>query len=194
MDLLEKIKSERAQSKKKRPFRPTLFDKVNGVVRKYSLEESFLSKLEVPGDCVAEIKVEFAQLRKKKPIEFPLFSLSAENEYRLTTAIMNKVDNPYLEFAQSPDEIVISKPLFDLNPSLNADKLARYHFETLLLCERAKKEMKDLAKQTDDSRRRKGAGSASESLGDDGSLPDSLEKRIEQLQSFVEKVEDSQAQ
>ena len=54
--------------------------------------------------------------------------------------------------------------------------------------------MNDLVKQAQDSRRRKGAGSAKESLGDEGSLPDSLENRIEQLQSFVEKVEDSQAQ
>jgi hypothetical protein len=194
MDLLQKIKSERAQSKKKRPFKRRLFDKVNGLVRTYSLEESFLSRLEVPEDYFSEAKVEFAQLRKKRPIEFPLFSLSAEKEYRLTTAIMNKVDNPYLEFAQSPDEIVISKTLFDLNPSLGTDTLERYHFETLLLCERAKKEMNDLVKQAQGSRRRKGAGSAKESLGNEGSLPDSLENRIEQLQSFVEKVEDSQAQ
>jgi hypothetical protein len=194
MDLLQKIKSERAQSKKKRPFKRRLFAKVNGLVRTYSLEESFLSRLEVPEDYFSEAKVEFAQLRKKRPIEFPLFSLSAEKEYRLTTAIMNKVDNPYLEFAQSPDEIVISKTLFDLNPSLGADTLERYHFETLLLCERAKKEMNDLVKQAQGSRRRKGAGSAKESLGNEGSLPDSLENRIEQLQSFVEKVEDSQAQ
>ena len=194
MDLLEKIKIERAQSKKKRPFKRTLFHKINGVVRKYSLQESFLSKLEVPEDYVAEAKVAFAQLRKKKPIEFPLFSLSAEKEYRLTAVIMNKVDNPYLEFAQSPEEIVISKPLFDLNPSLGADQLERYHFETLLLCERAKKEMKDLVAQANSSRRKKGAGSARESLEDEGSLPDSLEKRIELLQSFVEKVEDSQIQ
>jgi hypothetical protein len=194
MDLLEKIKSERAESKKKRPFQRTLFDKVNGLVRTYSLEESFLSRLEVPKDYVPEAKVESAQLRKKRPIEFPLFSLSAEKEYRLTAAIMSKVDNPYLEFAQSPEEIAISKTLYDLNPSLGVDTLQRHHFETLLLCERAKKEMEDLLKQANDSRRRKGAESAKKSLGDEGSLPESLEKRIEQLQSFVEKVEDSQAQ
>ena len=180
MDLLEKIKSERAQSKKRKPFRRTLFDKVNGLVREYSLEESFLASLEVPEDYLSETKVEFAQLRKKRPMEFPLFSLSAEEQYRLTTTIMSKVDNPYLEFAQSPDEIAISKTLFDLNPSLGADTLARYHFETLLLCERAKKEMKELAKQVKEGRRKKGAGATR----------DSLEKRIEQLQSFIARVED----
>ena len=190
MDLLEKIKSERAQSKKKRPFKRTLFDKVTGLVRAYSLEESFLSRLETPEDYLSEAKVELAELSRKRPIEFPLFSLSAAEEYRLTTAIMSKVDNPYLEFAESPDEIAISKALFDLNPSLGVDTLQRYHFETLLLCEHAKKEIKDLVKQANDSRRRKGAGSTKESLGDEGSLPDSLEKRIEQLQSFIAKVED----
>ena len=78
---------------------------------------------------------------------------------------MSKVNNPYLEFAQSPDEIAISKTLFDLNPSLGADTLARYHFETLLLCERAKKEMEDLLQQAKDRRRKEGTGSAKESLG-----------------------------
>ena len=194
MDLLEKIRSERAQSKKKRPFKRTLFDKVNGVVRKYGLEESFLSRLEVPEDSLSEANIEFVRLKKKKPMELSLFSLAAAEEYRLTTAIMNKVNNPYLEFAQAPDEIAISKTLFDLNPSLGADKLARYHLETLLLCELAKREMEELLQQAKDRRSRKGAGSAKESLGDEGSLPDSLEKRIVQLQSFVRKVEESQAQ
>jgi len=193
MDLLEKIKSERAQSKKKRPFKRTLFDKVNGLVRAYSLEASFLSSLEVPEEYLPEARVEYAQLKRKRSIEFPLFSLSAEEEYRLTTAIMSKVNNPYLEFAQSPDEIVISKTLFDLNPSLGADSLERYHFETLLLCERAKREMEDLQKKTRARRRNEGAGSAKESRGDGGSPPDSLENRIEQLQSFIAKVENSQA-
>ena len=190
MDLLQKIKSERVQSKKKRPFRRTLFDKISGLVRTYSLEESFLSRLEVLEDYLSEAKVEFAHLKKKRPIEFPLFSLSKEEEYRLTTAIMSKVNNPYLEFAQSPDEIAISKLLFDLNPSLGADTLKRYHFETLLLCERAKKEMEGLLKQTKDRRRQEGTGSAKKSLGDEGSLPESLERRIEQLQGFIAKIED----
>jgi hypothetical protein len=192
MDLLEKIKIERAQSKKKRAFKRTLFDKVNGLVRAYSLEESFLSSLEVPEEYLSEAKVEYAQLKKKRSIEFPLFSLSAEEEYRLTTAIMSKVNNPYLEFAQSPDEIAISKLLFALNPSLGADTLERYHFETLLFCERAKREMEELLKQSRARRRNETTGSAKESRGDGGSPPDSSENRIEQLQSFIAKVESSQ--
>ena len=190
MDLLQKIKTERAQSKKKRLFKRKLFDKVSGLVRAYSLEESFLASLVVPEDYLSEAKVESVQLRKKRPIDFPLFSLSAEEKYRLTTAIMSKVNNPYLEFARSPDEIAISKMLFDLNPSLGADTLERCHFETLLLCERAKKEIKDLVRQAKDNRRKEGAESEKAFEGREGSIPDSLEERIEQLQSFVAKVDD----
>ena len=58
----------------------------------------------------------------------------------------------------------------------------------------AKKEMEELLQQAKDRRRKEGRGSAKESLGDGRSLPDSLEKRIDQLQSFVARVEDSQAQ
>jgi hypothetical protein len=54
--------------------------------------------------------------------------------------------------------------------------------------------MEDLLKQTKNRWRQEGTGSAKKSLGDEGSLPESLEKRIEQLQSFVAKIEDSQDQ
>jgi hypothetical protein len=194
MDLLQKIKRERAQNKRKLPLERTLFDKVSGLVRKYSLEDSFLASLKVPEDYLSGAEIEFVQIRKKSPMEVPLFSLSAEKEYRLTTAIMSKVHNPYLEFACAPEEIALSKILFDLNPSLGADTLARCHFETLLLCERAKQEIEELLKQARDQGKKKGAGSEEEFVGDGDSIPDSLDKRMEQLQSFVARVEDSQAQ
>jgi hypothetical protein len=50
--------------------------------------------------------------------------------------------------------------------------------------------MKYLLQQAKDRRRKEGRGSAKESLGDGSSLPDSLEKRIDQLQSFVARVDD----
>ena len=190
MDLLEKIRNERVQNKRRVPFERTLFDKISGLVRRYSLEESFLSSLENTEDYLSEAKIEFVQLKKKSSMEFQLFSLSPEKEYRLTTAIISKVNNPYLEFARSPDEIAISKTLFDLNPSLETEKLKRCHFETLLLCERAKREIKDLINQAKDSRRKRGTGSEKEFVGDKDSLTDTSEKRIEKLRSFVARVDD----
>jgi hypothetical protein len=194
MDLLEQIKSDRAQKKKKERLRPTLFHRISGVVKRYGLGESFIRELENPEDFILEENMEFAGVRKKQLFEIPLFSLAEEKEYRLTMAIIKKVNNRYLDFVYSPEEIAISKPLFDLNPSLGTEQLERYHFETLLLCERAKNEVIHLAKQERDMRRKKGKGLEKYYVEEEGSSLDSLEKRIEQLRSFIARVEESQAQ
>ena len=138
MDLLKHIKSERAQKKIKQPLQRTPFDRINDLVKQYALGESFLKRLDHFPDHFLRESSEFDHPRAKEPFDPPLFSLSTEEEYRVTMAIMEKVNNPYLHFVNSPDEIVLCGPLFSRNPSLGPDKLARYHFETLLLYELAR--------------------------------------------------------
>jgi hypothetical protein len=70
-------------------------------------------------------------------MERSLFSLVTESEYSLTLSIIGKVDNTYLQFAESPEEILLCGTLYGLNPTIGPEKLMRYHFETLLLHERA---------------------------------------------------------
>jgi hypothetical protein len=188
MDILEQIKSARAQKKKKQPLRPTLFDLISGLVREYGLGESFLEKLAIPEDFLLEQKAEFARVRKKQPFSMPLFSLLEQKEYSLTQAIINKIKNPYLEFAQSPEEIALSKLLFDLNPALGPDKLESYHFETLLLYERAKIDIEELA---EDIRKQMGGGIEKEFGENERLVLGSLEKRLEQLHNFMARVEES---
>jgi len=135
MDLLKHIKSERAQKRIKQPFRRALFDRINGLVRKYGLGESFLRRLDNFTDHLLRENLKFDRVRPKGHFEPPLFSLSTKEEYRVTMAIISKVNNPYLHFVNSPDEILLCGPLFRRNPSLGPDKLGRYHFETLLIDE-----------------------------------------------------------
>jgi hypothetical protein len=71
-------------------------------------------------------------------MENSLFSLVTKEEYSLTVSIIDKIQNPYLKFASSPEEIILSSPLYHINPSLDSEKLMRYHFMTLYLHERAK--------------------------------------------------------
>ena len=189
MDILEQIKTDRAHRKKKRPLRPTLFDRISGLVKEYRLGESFLEHLESPEDFLLEKKAEFAEVRKKQPFRVPLFSLTDKKEYIKTLAIIDKISNPYLEFAQSPEEIALSKLLFDLNPGLGPEKLERYHFETLLLYERAKMMIGELTK---DIRGEMSPGLEKPFVENEGLLQDSLEKLLEQLQNFMAKVEESQ--
>jgi hypothetical protein len=124
MDLVKHIKSERVQKKIKQPFRRALFHRISGLVKEYALGES----------------LQLDRVRVKEHFEPPLFSLSFEEQYRVTMAIMNTVNNAYLHFVNSPDEILLCRPLFSCNPSLGPDKLARYHFETLLLQELGKQD------------------------------------------------------
>ena len=189
MDILAQIKSDRAQRKEKKPLRPTLFARISGLVKEYRLGESFLEKLSSPEDFLLEQKAEFAPVRKKQPFRISLFSLAEQKEYVLTLAIIDKINNPYLEFAQSPEEIALSKLLFELNPSLGEEKLERYHFETLLLYEQAKITVKELAK---DFRKQMVPGLEKPFVENEGSMQDSLEKRLEQLQNFMAKVDESQ--
>jgi len=118
-----------------------------------------------------------------------LFSLAEQKEYALALAIINKIKNPYLEFAQSPEEIALSKLLFELNPDLGEEKLERYHFETLLLYEQAKITVRELAK---DIRKQMVPHLEKPFVENERLIQDSLEKRLEQLQNFMAQVEESQ--
>ncbi|MCG6917012.1 MAG: hypothetical protein LJE89_05620 [Deltaproteobacteria bacterium] len=189
MDILEQIKSDRVQRKQKKPLRPTLFDRISGLVKEYGLGESFLEKLSRPEDFLLEEKAEFARIRNKPPFRIPLFSMAEQKEYVITLAIINKIKNPYLEFAQSPEEIALSKLLFELNPALGEDKLASYHFETLLHYERAKITVKELAM---DFPRQMVPGLEKPFVENEELTEDSPEKLLEQLQNFVAKVDESQ--
>jgi hypothetical protein len=99
--------------------------------------------------------------------------------------IIHRVNNPYLEYAHAPEEIALSKLLYDLNPSLRGERLNRYHFETLLRHERAKKELKDLETQAATVRRTLAADSGNEAQQRELSTLNSLVKRMELLQTFI---------
>jgi hypothetical protein len=132
MDLVKDIRRGRAQQRAKIPFRRTLFDHINAIVKRHALGEEFLANLANFSDNHLREYLAVYRLRAKDHWDPPLFSLSTEEEYRVTIAILNVASNPYLHFASSPEEILLSRPLFDLNPSLEPDKLTRCDFATLL--------------------------------------------------------------
>ena len=137
MNLLTHIKRERKQQRKKKPLKRDVFNQIGGLVRWYGLKENFLDVLDKVEDYLSKEDLQYTRVRLKTPMERSLFSLVTENEYSLTMSIISKVDNSYLQFAESPEEILLCRPLFRLNPTIGPEKLMRYHFETLLLHERA---------------------------------------------------------
>jgi len=159
--------------------------RVSGLVKKHGLTEDFLAELQNPEGFFLERKTEFGRARKKPAFDFSLFSLSGEEHYRLAMEIIHRVNNPYLEYAHAPEEIALSKPLYDLNPSVGVERLKRYHFETLLQHERAKKELKDLETEAATVRRKLAAGPGNEAQQKELSTLNSLVKRMELLQTFI---------
>ena len=138
MELLQDIKRKREKQRKRQPIKRGVFNQISGLVKWYGLEGCFLEALDEVEQYSSRQRIELPRVRMKSSIERPLFSLVTEEEYSLTMSIISKVDNSYLEFAQSPGEILLCRHLYRLNPSLSPEKLRRYHFETLLLHERSK--------------------------------------------------------
>jgi hypothetical protein len=139
MDLKKDIKNKRAKQRIKQPMGQNVFNHIGALVRQHGLSENFLKVLDNVEDYLAGEDLKFSRVRIKIPMESPLFSLVNEEDYAVTMSIISKVDNAYLMFAHSPEEILLCRPLYRLNPLLSPEKLMRYHFETLFLHERAKK-------------------------------------------------------
>lgn len=141
MDIRRHLKQARTRTKK--PFARTAFTVVSALVREYGLDHGFLAQLRdfsLPG--AAELLA--LGLVEKDSFEAPLFSLTGAPGYWLTQEILAAADNPYLRFAHSPEELLLSGPLFRLNPELAPAALARVHFRTLAAREIIQREISRL--------------------------------------------------
>lgn len=128
----EQIKAERVRRRSKRPLERTLFDRIGAIVRRYRLQADFLDSAPefVPGSLPAGTDV--AADAMKQDFAEPLFVLCSAEEYRLVVRIMEKFDNPYLPYANCPEEIALSTVLFEAHPDLDRKLLKRCHFKRLL--------------------------------------------------------------
>ena len=189
MTLLEHIRHKRTRKRKKQLFEREVFTKISALVRWYGLDENFLKKFDNVEDYPPGEKMDFIRVRTKKPFDFPLFSLSSRDEYDLTRALLRKVNNPYLSFAHSPEEILLSGILYHMNAELRPEEFRRYDFETLLFYEHAKKYLKDLANQTAEIGKTIDIGCETENIENKKSQCGTLTEHIKMLHNFITKVE-----
>jgi hypothetical protein len=189
MNLLQHIRSDRKEKKKKEPYKQTLFNRIGAIVKSYSLDDGFLEKLENFTGELPGRNGEFDRIKLKPRLEIPLFSLLTRDEYRVANKIIHGVENPYLHFANSPDEILLSGSLFLRNPSLPPEALADYHLETLFLCEFAKEKIRDLKqRQVKGPEKNIGVSPVEPTRADPAPV------RIEMLEAFVNSIEKSRTQ
>jgi hypothetical protein len=170
VDFLTEIRRDRLKKRERQPFQPTLFARISAVVREYRLTEDFVARL-AAGELHLPLDVDRIIPGERQPLVIPLYALVTEDEYRVTRGILEKISNPYLAYVQSPEDILLSGTLFARNPALPSDRLVRWPFETLLLCELAKGEVQRL-------------------LGHEGKgASEVIRKRVERLEAFVDSVE-----
>jgi hypothetical protein len=170
VDFLTEIRRDRLRKRKRQPFQPTLFARISAVVREYRLTEDFVTSL-AGGESNLPLDVDRIIPGEREPLDIPLYALVTEDEYRVTRGILEKVANPYLSYVQSPEDIFFSGPLFARNSALPPEQLVRWPFQTLLLSELAKEEVKRLL--------------AHEGTG----VSAVIRKRVERLEAFVASVE-----
>jgi hypothetical protein len=133
---IQRLKQERIRPGK-RPWRRSPFTRISSIVKAYGLDESFLETLDSPPEALTTYGLRLAAGKVKAPLELPLFGLAPEAEYDLTISIISKVNNPYLDYVQDPDEILLCGPLFRRNPHLGPNELSLFHFAVLLKRESA---------------------------------------------------------
>lgn len=189
MNLIQHIKNKRVRQRRKKPLKQDVFNQICSLVRRFGLGESFLNASDNTPGCLSGQNLEFARIRVKESFDFPLFALATKEEYHLIRSIINKFDNPYLPYAHSPEEILLSSTLFRLNPLINTEKLMHYHFETLLHYEYAKKHVTKLIEQEADNHPAVNRSCKPERTGNGQSKPNAFNRQIKKIQNFIEKVE-----
>lgn len=102
-------------------------------MRRHRLGEEFCRLLPHLAPARAETLARTHAAGTKAPYEPPLFFLATPEEYRVIREIMAATENPYLAWAQSPEEILLSRPLYAKHPQLSTEILAGHHFAALFL-------------------------------------------------------------
>ena len=193
MDLLRNIRNDRVRLRRKQSLERKAFDTVSCIVKKYGLGESFPRLLDQDKNLPARDSMEFNKIKAKAILEFPPFCLLSQQEYGVAVTITNKVDNPYLPFAHSPEELLLCSPLYEANPWLNPEHLSRYHFETLLLCQRAKEELARLEREIEKFDGAVAQDCRVEESRGESSPRRSLQDRIKQLRTFIASIGDTES-
>jgi len=133
MDLKDFWLQKRLRGKEKEPFSPSRFSHVGGLVRRYHLGEAFCRLLKDSTEAGAEKLAWDSQSKAKVPYEPPLFFLATTEEYPVIQEILAALDNPYLRYAHSPEEMLLSQPLWRRRPDLDQKELAARHLAALFL-------------------------------------------------------------
>jgi hypothetical protein len=111
--LLETIRADRCRQKARKPLPEMAVAVVAAIVQKYDLvavPEEWADGIDKPWEA-------------KPAGRMSLLPLATAAQWRLTKEIMGRYDNPYLVFARTPEDISLSRRLYERNPGLAPEVL-----------------------------------------------------------------------
>lgn len=121
MHLVDHIKTDRVRKKGKQPLPETVFAVVAGIIKKFNLET-------VPAG--GGFGVFHPEIRP--PARLSLFPLLTAAQWQLCQEIIDTCNNPYLIYARSPEDVRLSRFLYQRNPDLAPETLRQYSLGFLL--------------------------------------------------------------
>jgi hypothetical protein len=132
MDLKESLRRDRTRGQAKSPLAPDLFSQVGGLVRRHRLGEAFCRLMGTMTGARGGALARACGSHAKPSYEAPLFFLATPEEFHFVQRIVAELANPYLAWARSPEEILLSLPLWQRRPGLDPEILSSRHYGALL--------------------------------------------------------------
>ena len=131
MDLKASLRQDRVRGREKQPLSPSPFSHIGGLVRRHRLGENFSRLIGSITTGGAEALARACRVEAKPQYEAPLFFLATPEEYQVIHQILAVLGNPYLAYARSPEEILLSRPLWQRRPGLDLEELDSRHLAAL---------------------------------------------------------------
>ncbi len=142
MKLTDRIRRDHSRKKTKLPRLQTAYAAVAAITNKYGLSEHFAEKLGNVPEVPHGAGFTAGPIKEKPGLDAAPFILSDPRQYYAVRHIEKAAENPYLAYAKSPEEIMLSIYLFAINPRIRPELLRSRHFEVLILAEAAKNRLK----------------------------------------------------
>jgi hypothetical protein len=132
MGVRDSIRKQREKGKTPEVFQPDAFTRVAAVLMAFRVDgKEFLKRLdEEPASETAACALARGALRKT-PVAVPLFALVAPELYAVVETITARVDGPYLGWAESPEDLLLCRPLYAVHPGIPPRLLSRYAYAFL---------------------------------------------------------------
>lgn len=140
VSLRDSIQKRRERSKTREVFEPDAFTCVAAILEAFGLSgETFLRLLDEEPVSRTVARALAREGPRKTVVSLPLFALVDPPEFPPLETILSRVQCPYLRWAASPEDVLLSRPLYALHPSIPPRRLKRYSYAFLYRYYAAKK-------------------------------------------------------